>query len=79
MNTKLLQETAVGVIVGIVVGVATALGSSYVQLTVLDQRLGQIERTVERLAVERDNVIRLEVRLDALARRVDACEREGRP
>lgn len=73
----LIKETMVGLVVGVLVGLVTALGSSYVQLTVLDQRLGQIERVVERLAVERDSVIRLEVRLDAMDRRLEACE--GKP
>lgn len=74
MNATLLKEIVVGVVIGVLVGAATAIGTSYVQLAILDQRLGQIERTVERLATERDAVIRLEVRLGDFERRLSACE-----
>lgn len=70
----LIKQAVVGVLVGALVGALTALGTSYVQMNVLDHRLGQIERTVERLATERDNLIRLEVRISELDRRLDACE-----
>lgn len=78
MNSALVKEIIVGVVIGVLVGATTAIGTSYVQLAILDQRLDQIERTVERLATERDAVIRLEVRLGDFERRLNACE-ERRP
>lgn len=78
MNHSLIKELVTGTVIGVIVGAATAMGTSYVQISVLDQRLGQIERTVERLATERDAVIRLEVRLSDFERRLAVCE-ERRP
>ena len=78
MNPSLIKELVTGTVIGGIVGAVTAMGTSYVQITVLDQRLGQIERTVERLATERDAVIRLEVRLSDFERRLAVCE-ERRP
>jgi hypothetical protein len=78
MNHSLIKELVTGTVIGVIVGAVTAMGTSYVQISVLDQRLGQIERTVERLATERDAVIRLEVRLSDFERRLAACE-ERRP
>lgn len=78
MNHALIKELVTGTVIGVIVGAVTAMGTSYVQISVLDQRLGQIERTVERLATERDAVIRLEVRLSDFERRLAVCE-ERRP
>lgn len=78
MNHSLIKELVTGTVIGVIVGAVTAMGTSYVQISVLDQRLGQIERTVERLATERDAVIRLEVRLSDFERRLAVCE-ERRP